>query len=486
MSTLEVSRLGDEAVNALQRGELKQALQAYLRLEQVEPRNAAWPRGSALVFRKFGQKKQEIEALARAARIFVELGDVLKATTVLKQILAIDPSHEEAEQWLDQLHAAAVPKRPTRVPVSRPVPTRSSPAWSTAPATPIDRLRLSEVMPGASQELPGVFLIPLEGEEAGTQDLNPRSSGVMKLPLPDPRSSDTTVEDAVLAVEQEVRAAETLKKVLPTTPLFSSIRRHDSFGALITHAKLIDVEKGTDVFHQGDKGDALYVVAEGTLGVIDEGPPRRGIAKLEEGAFFGEIALVTDQPRTATVTALTDATLIAVDRRVVNALIETDRDVLGVLLDFLKNRLAERLLLVNPLFSNLSSNDRGRVKRLFRFLETDPGAELMCEGRVATGLIVLLSGRAEVVRGTTLLGTLGPGDLAGEMSLVTEQPAMATVRATTKCFAIELPAAAFTKIVAGRPEAMSFVREVIERRRAQVGDVISASTPYEEGGVSLF
>ncbi|MBI4819994.1 MAG: cyclic nucleotide-binding domain-containing protein [Deltaproteobacteria bacterium] len=480
MSTLEVAKLGDEAGDALQRGELKTALQAYLRLEQVEPKNPAWPRGSALVFRKFGQKKQEVEALARAARIFIEAGEVLKATTVLKQILAIEPNHAEAERWLERLHQAALGRRrPANSTMPPPRPTQPA-----SPSAPIERLRLSEVMPGASQEHPGIYLIPLGDDDEPTADLPPRP-----VPRPSALAADASAEDvAVFAVEQEVRAAETLKKVLPATPLFSSIRRHDSFGALITHARLVDVQKGQDIFRQGDQGDALYVVAEGILGVIDEGPPRRGIAKLDEGDFFGEIALVTDQARTATVTALTDATIIAIDRSVVNALISNDRDVLGVLLEFLKNRLAERLLLVNPLFSDLSSNDRGRLKKLFRFLETEPGAELMTQGQEPPGLIVLLSGQAEAVRqsgdSVVVIGRLGPGDLVGEMSLLTDQPAIATVRAKTKCFAIELPSAAFIKIVRGRPEALAFVREVIEKRRSE-SDQILAGAAYAEGGVTF-
>jgi MFS family permease len=71
------------------------------------------------------------------------------------------------------------------------------------------------------------------------------------------------------------------------------------------------VEAGETVFRKGDPGDAFYVVGEGTLTLsLDGGPPQR----LERGDFFGEIALLRDVPRTATITAETDAELLSLRR----------------------------------------------------------------------------------------------------------------------------------------------------------------------------
>jgi MFS family permease len=75
----------------------------------------------------------------------------------------------------------------------------------------------------------------------------------------------------------------------------------------------VHVVAGTAVFGQGDGGDRFYVIREGTAEVeIDARPVR----KLSAGDFFGEIALVRDVPRTATVRALTPLVLAALERDV--------------------------------------------------------------------------------------------------------------------------------------------------------------------------
>jgi CRP-like cAMP-binding protein len=63
-------------------------------------------------------------------------------------------------------------------------------------------------------------------------------------------------------------------------------------------------EEGTVIIRQGEEGDKFYLIRRGAVDVIiDEGQPSREMLVLKEGDFFGEIALITGQPRTATVRA---------------------------------------------------------------------------------------------------------------------------------------------------------------------------------------
>jgi ATP-binding cassette, subfamily B, bacterial len=74
-----------------------------------------------------------------------------------------------------------------------------------------------------------------------------------------------------------------------------------------------DVSAGNPVVLEGEEGDHFYVILRGLLAVSNQGGlgPRR---VLRPGAYFGEVALAMDIPRTASVTALTPTTLASCDK----------------------------------------------------------------------------------------------------------------------------------------------------------------------------
>ena len=73
---------------------------------------------------------------------------------------------------------------------------------------------------------------------------------------------------------------------------------------------------GEIVFRQGDVPDRLYVIGKGEVDVIRETPGQEGVvlARLGEGQFFGEIGILSDTPRTATIRAATDVEVLSIHR----------------------------------------------------------------------------------------------------------------------------------------------------------------------------
>jgi MFS family permease len=80
---------------------------------------------------------------------------------------------------------------------------------------------------------------------------------------------------------------------------------------LAAHVERVEVPEGTVVVREGDPGDQFYIVKEGALAVTVGGQARTPILA---GGFFGEIALLRETPRTATVTATADCRLLTVER----------------------------------------------------------------------------------------------------------------------------------------------------------------------------
>jgi CRP-like cAMP-binding protein len=128
---------------------------------------------------------------------------------------------------------------------------------------------------------------------------------------------------------------ELIKKV----PLFSKLSKK-SLEEVAHIADELDLPQGKVMAEEGDRGREFIVLLEGEADVTKGG---QTINRMQDGDFFGEIALVTKMPRTATVTATTDVRILVITDRDFGALLKHSDEVSRGVAEALAERMAPHL-----------------------------------------------------------------------------------------------------------------------------------------------
>jgi CRP-like cAMP-binding protein len=244
----------------------------------------------------------------------------------------------------------------------------------------------------------------------------------------------------------------------------------ESLAAVLRSLTVLRLTDGQLIVRQGDAGDTLFLVADGELRVFVKTPAGdKDVARLFENTLFGEMALITGQPRTASVAAAGDADVIGVSKAAL-ALVTAKLPTIRAALDqFSRERLIKNLLQTSPLFVPFTKSQQGELLRRFEGHEVEAGTVLIREGERGRGLFLMLAGEVEVVaRADTpeavSLARLRPGDIFGEMSLVTDQPTSATVRATTQSSVLFLAREYVERLAEAIPQVQAYFEQVALNR----------------------
>jgi MFS family permease len=112
------------------------------------------------------------------------------------------------------------------------------------------------------------------------------------------------------AIDRAARIPEEQLALLRGNSIFAPLSAA-TLEQLADRLQQVEVPAGDVIVRQGERGDRFYLIEAGTVAVAVDGRPAH---ELGPGEGFGEIALLRDVPRTATVTARTDAVLYALER----------------------------------------------------------------------------------------------------------------------------------------------------------------------------
>src|SRR5690606_23355345 len=229
----------------------------------------------------------------------------------------------------------------------------------------------------------------------------------------------------------------------------------------------------------GEEGSEAFILARGVLKAVRETDgAEQLLAVLGAGAIVGEMALVSDAPRAASVVAVEPSEILVVGRAALERLAGQDPTVGKELAEFCRARMLSNLLRHSEILSAVPSADRESLMERFAPRTFEPGECLLRHGAEGDGLYLVASGLVEVQGrdaddDAVVVAQLGPGDVVGEMSLVLRRHATADVIAVYPTVALELGRAAFQQTIREYPELLSQLYDVASRRDEELRSVVA-------------
>ena len=128
-------------------------------------------------------------------------------------------------------------------------------------------------------------------------------------------------------------------ELLKSVPLFSKLDKK-GLQDVAQIADELDLPAGKEMATEGDRGREFFVLLKGEADVTKGG---QRINTMKQGDFFGEIALVTKMPRTASVTATTDVDVLVITERAFDSLLKKSPEIGRSVAEALAERVAPGL-----------------------------------------------------------------------------------------------------------------------------------------------
>ena len=223
------------------------------------------------------------------------------------------------------------------------------------------------------------------------------------------------------------------------------------------------------------KRDRMYLLLEGEVALLAKGRP---IGTVNAGEIFGEMAAITESPRSATAVAKTACRVIALDDRQFAAGLREQPQFALMLLGLIIRRLRAMLARL----SGIPAAAQAKESRVFdkatlealasglghtALVRYDRGKVIMVQGQMGALMYVVLEGRVAIsLRGATV-ERVGPGGVFGEMALIDQSTRAANATAETDCALLAINRNVFLNLVKSDPNfGISLLSAMAERLRA--------------------
>ncbi|MBI3753007.1 MAG: cyclic nucleotide-binding domain-containing protein [Deltaproteobacteria bacterium] len=403
MDDNSVSAVKDKAEGCFSKGKLKEAVEAYETIRSYSDKDPRIALRLGDIYRKLGKNEEAVDAYKLAINVFIAQGFVTKAIGVCKIIMDIDPSQAAVQKKIAELYTkkGIVGEGERKAEQSRPAisqpPFVQRPAKAAEeqanrfPRTPLfsdlTRDELLTVIGKVKHQIisPGVFVFQ-EGDKGDSIYIV--VSGILDILAKDKKGDNVILatlkegeffgefgffsnakrEASVRAtspasileivksdiddiIAKHKRVAEVLfnfykervvDRLMALSPIFEPMTPADR-KAILARLTSKKFEQGVNIVNQGEIGDTMYLIKTGQVKVWVDDPQKGKIVMtvLEEGDFFGEIALATSKPRVANCTAVTNTELVLFSRPMIKDILAKYPDIKKILEDVIKARVAD-------------------------------------------------------------------------------------------------------------------------------------------------
>jgi len=242
------------------------------------------------------------------------------------------------------------------------------------------------------------------------------------------------------------------------------------------------VAAGTRFFAENEKAsrillkrDKMYLLLQGEVALVARGKP---IGSVKPGEIFGELAAISESPRSATAQAKTACQVISLDDRQFQSALRQKPEFALMLLGIMIARLRAMLTRLSGIPAAPAALKEMRVfdKSLLSALDKglgdaarvryERGKVIMVQGQTGAFMYVVLEGRVAISLRGAVVERIGPGGVFGEMALVDQSVRAANAAAETDCVLLAINRTVFLNLVKSDPTfGVSLLGAMAERLR---------------------
>mmetsp|Transcript_4981 Transcript_4981/g.9177 ORF Transcript_4981/g.9177 Transcript_4981/m.9177 type:complete len:1244 (-) Transcript_4981:131-3862(-) len=236
------------------------------------------------------------------------------------------------------------------------------------------------------------------------------------------------------------------------------------------------------VFYEGDEGDELYLILKGSVKVqrrnVDTGKEVE-VVTLQQGSYFGEMALIMNIGRTASVLVLEPSLLLSINKRTFESFLEMAG------LDFkqvTRTRVIETFKRFKiPFFQAISDERFHEIAHVCQIEKYEKGQVIFNEGDPGDRFYIISYGQVEVQKDGKSICKLGVGTYFGEVALVVEDTMRtATCVATLQSVLLSMSAEDFQRFFESNPKALADVELKLAGKNAGIRAILHHPLALEE------